>query len=195
MEVDYQTQRKIESLDIPVILKYLQRRQNEGMFFLAHRWLGGLGTRRLTDTKDNYNRDTSYMVEVLQKKISEDQATYEAINKMDIPTLEDYIKKRMHHTIFKSFFLDRAEGKLLTRTRLTNTVYNYKQDNAYLRERLKFLKTKVPSIKRSSSKTASLKATSAKATTAKQSSVKTASAKAASVKRSSAKSLKATARV
>jgi len=134
---DEATIKKICSLDNDVIEKYLYYREDEGFFFLGKRQLGSLGVRRKTNTAEKYNEDTALMRKILQQKLQEDMTTKKFIDTMDLPTVQDYINKRTKFTVFTG--PTRLEGKLKTRTKLTNTNKNYKFDNTYLMNRERML--------------------------------------------------------
>jgi hypothetical protein len=149
---DEATIKKIYTLDNDVIEKYLYYREDEGFFFLGKRQLGSLGVRRKTNTAEKYNEDTALMRKILQQKLQEDMTTKKFIDTMDLPTVQDYINKRTKFTIFTG--PTRLEGKLKTRTKLTNTNKNYKFDNTYLMNRERMLLNnpdKVKSLTRSKS--------------------------------------------
>ena len=146
---DEATVNKILSLDNDVIEKYLYYREDEGYFFLGKRRLGALGTRKKTDTVEKYNEDTAFMRKILQDRLQEDINTKKYIDTLDLPKVQDYIQKRNKFTIFKA--TNRVEGKFNTRTKLTNTLKNYKFDNIYLASRQKILQNKIENKGKSSS--------------------------------------------
>ena len=157
---DEATVNKILSLDNDVIEKYLYYREDEGYFFLGKRRLGALGTRKKTDTVEKYNEDTAFMRKILQDRLQEDINTKKYIDTLDLSKVQDYIQKRNKFTIFKK--TNRVEGKFNTRTKLTNTLKNYKFDNIYLASRQKILQNKIENKGKSSSSSTKSRSKSSK---------------------------------
>jgi hypothetical protein len=132
---DEEVKKKIESMDVDLIKRYLLYREDAGMFNLGNRRFGSLGIRGPEESKEVYDQDTDYMRMILRKKMIEDEMTRQKIDAMDSNTLRNFIIKRTH----QDKKINKTDGNLATRTELTDTKNNYLLDTGYLKFRLKSL--------------------------------------------------------